>query len=197
MNRAPESSYFTCDAAFKGVVIVDTIWLAALTYSHVQMRNEVACLKEEIAKLQDSYKQTDRTTSSNKTDISAAHKTLKSHDGQILGIRKKLKDADSGEKINLDEFRVLTRQVELLVKTTKVENLLSDLPSSTRKTKTSKRSDKKKDESTSEYSAGSSESESSDSEDPFDPLQFNERLNSVSTPKQNTSKTSQRKRHRK
>lgn len=199
MNQVPESSYFSWDGALKTIVIVDTVWLGALTYSHFKMKNEIACLKDEIAKLQESYKQTDRTTSANKTDICAAHKTLKSHDGQILDIKKKLKNQDSGEKINVDDFRRLTRQVEILVNNAKVENLLNEVPSATCKSRTSKRSNKKKHESTSEESSVSSENESSsDSEESFDPLQFNERLNSAGTPKQNGSgKNGRRKPHRK
>lgn len=191
MSRGPESSYFTCDTAFKGVVIVDTIWLAALTYSHVQLRNEVTCLKEEVAKLQESCKQTNRVTSSNKTDISAAHKTLRTHNSDITSLRKKLRETDPSNRVSVEDFNTLTRQVELMVKNTNSTNVLSDLSSHSHKS--TKRSDKKKAESESENSSTSSQStsgsSSSNSEESFDPNEFNDKLNSISTPKNNASKT--------
>lgn len=171
MSRGSESSIFTCDTAFKGLVVVDTVWLAALTYSHVQLRNEVACLKEEVAKLTESCKQTDRLMSLNKGEISAANKTLKTHDSQITSINKKLKK--------------------------------SDLSSNSRKSSSKKPRRKKQSESDSEDpsegdSEGSSEprdTTSSTSEEPFDPLAFNEKLNSVSTPKYNVTPTKSTSKH--
>ena len=181
MSRPNEQGFCNSDNAFKAVVVIDTVWLAALTYKVWNLSGRVAELEAENKKLLESTKRHDGLISTTKGDVTSVTTTVKKHGSEITGLSKRFKEFSSS--VDPENIQTLNDRVECMfdaMKTSGVE--VDDYPSDSKKDK-KKRPVREKSHSSRRSKRVSTSSESSSSSsssnDISDPEELNNILNSA------------------